>query len=218
MNAVLHDARRGHAGLFWLAVTSAGLAVLFVGLAVVDQRTVLGAPVWIKPLKFAISFAAYSGALAWMLGQLREPVSRRTGWVIVAASAIEMVIIAGQAARGVRSHFNDDTVADVALFAIIGDLRIGHFVGLHALQVLPLLGFGLAATRLGGSARSAVVTVAAVGYGALVVLLTWQALRGQPLLAPDPLTRTTLAVLVTGTAGAALAAVRSRPRQPSDHA
>lgn len=293
MNAVLRDARRGHAGLYRLAVCSAALAVVFLGLAVIDQRTVLGAPVWIKPLKFAISFVAYSGALAWMLGQLREPVLRRTGWVIVAASAIEMAIIAGQAARGVRSHFNDDTAADAVLFAIMGltiaalyvatfaialrfvrepgrdratalairyglvlslagmgvgvimslagshavgvpdggpglafvgwsttggDLRIGHFVGLHALQVLPLLALGLAATRLDAAVRAAVVTVAAAGYGALVLLLTWQALRGQPLLAPDPLTGATLAVIVAGTAGAGVAAVRSRSRQPGHHA
>ena len=44
----------------------------------------------------------------WMLGRLRAPALRRTAWVIVVASAVEMAIIAGQAARGVRSHFNDD--------------------------------------------------------------------------------------------------------------
>lgn len=284
MNAVLADARRGHPGLYWFAVAMAGLAVVLVALSVVDQRTLLGAPLWFKPLKFAISFVAYAGALSWMLGQLREPALRRTGWVIVAASVIEMVIITGQAARGVRSHFNDDSLGDGLLFGIMGativvlylatfaialrflrepgrdraagaairlglivglvglgvgvimsvvgshavgvpdggpglpfvgwsttggDLRIGHFVGMHALQLLPLLAAGLAATgRLGEATRTRIVTAVAVGYGALVLLVTWQALRAQPLLAPDALTMATLAVIALGVGGAVLGALR----------
>jgi hypothetical protein len=284
MNAVLADARRGHPGLYWFAVTMAGLSVVLVGLAVVDQRTLLGAPLWFKPLKFAISFVAYAGALAWMLGQLREPALRRTGWVIVGASVIEMVIIVGQAARGVRSHFNDDSVGDGLLFGVMGatiavlylatfaialrflrepghdraagaairlglivglvglgvgvimavigshavgvpdggaglpfvgwsttggDLRIGHFVGMHALQLLPLLAAGLAATgRLGERTRTRIVTIAAAGYGAVVLLVTWQALRAQPLLAPDAVTLATLAAIVLGVGGTVLAATR----------
>jgi hypothetical protein len=87
-----------------------------------------------------------------------------------------------------------------------GDLRIGHFVGMHALQALPLLAAALAATgRFTEATRSRAVTVAAVAYGAVVLLVTWQALRGQPLLAPDALTLGTLAAIVVGTAGALLA-------------
>ena len=95
METVFADARRGHPGLFWFAASMVGLTILLAGLAIVDQRTLLGAPLWFKPLKFAISFAAYAGALAWMLGQLRVPALRRTGWVIVVASFIEMAIITG---------------------------------------------------------------------------------------------------------------------------
>ena len=102
MNAVLADARRGHPGLHGFAVAMAGLAVVLAALVVVDQRVLMGAVVWVKPLKFALSFVAYAGALAWMLGQLRTPALRRTGWVIVVVSAVVMVIITGQAARGVR--------------------------------------------------------------------------------------------------------------------
>jgi hypothetical protein len=84
-----------------------------------------------------------------------------------------------------------------------GDLRIAHFVGMHALQALPLLAAVLAATRrLDEAARVRLVRVAAVAYTGLVVLLTWQALRAQPLLAPDAVTLAALAALVLGTAAA----------------
>ncbi len=72
-----------------------------------------------------------------------------------------------------------------------GDLRVGHFVGLHALQLIPLLGLFLARRRepwLSTTHRVGLVWVGALGYLGLVFLVTWQALRGQPLIAPDALT------------------------------
>jgi hypothetical protein len=70
-----------------------------------------------------------------------------------------------------------------------GDLRVAHFTGLHALQVLPLLVFGLRrARRHGAGQRLGLVWTGALGYLGLIALTTWQALRGQPALAPDALT------------------------------
>ena len=288
MTAVLAVARRGHRGLFAFAVAMAVLTPVLAVLAVVDDRVLLGAPLWFKPLKFAISFAFYLLALAWLLGRLPRPALRWTGWAIVAASVIEIVIIAGQAARGERSHFNDDGGIGTALFGVMGaaaaglmlltaaigvrflreraeerdlasairfglglslvgmvsgilmsingghavgvadggpglpllgwsttggDLRVAHFVGLHAVQAMPLLVAVLAgwAPRLDLAARLGVVRVVGTGYLGLVLLLTWQALRGQPLLAPDLVTLVTLGVLLAGTAVGLRAALRGRP-------
>ena len=72
MTSVLADARRGHPGLYAFAVATGALVPVLAVLAVVDDRVLLGAPVWLKPLKFAVSFFTYSGTLAWMLGNLRE--------------------------------------------------------------------------------------------------------------------------------------------------
>lgn len=86
-----------------------------------------------------------------------------------------------------------------------GDLRIPHFVGIHAMQALPLLAMGLAMAsrrlpRLAGTAvRSRLVLVAASAYGGLLALVTWQALRGQPLIAPDALTLTAAGALAAMT-------------------
>jgi uncharacterized membrane protein YhaH (DUF805 family) len=95
-----------------------------------------------------------------------------------------------------------------------GDLRIPHFVGLHALQALPLLAFALAALsnrfpRLGDArVRLRLVLVAAAGYAGLIALVTWQALRAQPLLAPDAATLVAAGLLVAVTAVAATRALR----------
>ncbi len=77
-----------------------------------------------------------------------------------------------------------------------GDLRIPHFVGIHALQIIPLL--GLLFARRGWSQRRqlGLVIVAGLGYSGLIGLVTWQALRGQALSAPDGLTLGALAGLV----------------------
>jgi len=77
-----------------------------------------------------------------------------------------------------------------------GDLRIAHFVGLHALQVLPFLGWlltrrkGLLAPLTAGD-RLALVWCAGMAYLGLVLTLTRQALRGQSVVHPD--TRTVAA-------------------------
>jgi len=87
-----------------------------------------------------------------------------------------------------------------------GDLRIGHFVGLHALQALPLLAILLnrfLAGRLSVATRARLLLVAGAAYGMLTVSLTWQALRAQPLLQPDARTLTVWAGLATATALAA---------------
>ncbi|MGW4524263.1 hypothetical protein [Amycolatopsis sp. NPDC004378] len=99
---------------------------------------------------------------------------------------------------------------------VAGDLRIPHFVGMHALQALPLLAIALAAlaprfARLRDDVvRARLVLVGAAGYAGLTGLVTWQALRAQPLVHPDALTLGAFAVLVAGVGLGSWAAVRVR--------
>ena len=98
-----------------------------------------------------------------------------------------------------------------------GDLRVAHFVGLHALQVLPLVGFALA--RRGPAwltmrDRSLIVGIAGLAWIGLTVVLTWQAQRGQPVIAPDGLTLAALAGLI-GLSALAASAVVVRARRTS---
>jgi len=94
-----------------------------------------------------------------------------------------------------------------------GDVRVPHFVGLHALQALPLLALGLRRRRYSEPRRVRLVVSAAVSYASLVALLLWQALRGQALFAPDVTTAVALLgwlALSLGLAWQALAGERQR--------
>ncbi|MGH8877647.1 MAG: hypothetical protein ACRD0P_09945, partial [Stackebrandtia sp.] len=83
-----------------------------VGL-LVDDRTLLGEPMWMKPLKFGMSFAAYGITLAWLLTLLTR--AKRFGWwfgtAFAAFGMLDVGVIAFAAARGTFSHFN--TQADL---------------------------------------------------------------------------------------------------------
>ena len=73
---------------------------------------------------------------------------------------------------------------------VAGDLRVPHFVGMHALQVLPIFALllELAARRVprlaDATVRFRLVAIAAVSYLAVVGLVTWQALIGQSIVQP----------------------------------
>lgn len=72
-----------------------------------------------------------------------------------------------------------------------GDLRVGHFVGLHGLQVLPVFAMLLISGRLFRRNTPAqhlqLVQLVGIAYTAVTVLLIWQAWRGQSVLSPDML-------------------------------
>ena len=67
-----------------------------------------------------------------------------------------------------------------------GDLRVAHFVGLHALQVMPLAGH-VVASRETLSTRGSLMTVGVFGalYSALTVVTFVRAILGHPLV-PSP--------------------------------
>ncbi|MCU1569735.1 MAG: putative rane protein [Naasia sp.] len=83
---------------------------------------------------------------------------------------------------------------------VAGDLRIPHFVGMHALQLLPIAAILLEvlARRIpllsDPALRLRLVAVLTVTYAATVAVVTWQALSGQSIVSPAG------AVLLAGSA------------------
>jgi hypothetical protein len=69
-----------------------------------------------------------------------------------------------------------------------GDLRVPHFIGLHAVQALPLLVLLLTRAGLGHAQRERLMLIAGPSYAAFWVILLIQALRGVPSIAPDSAT------------------------------
>jgi hypothetical protein len=90
-----------------------------------------------------------------------------------------------------------------------GDLRIPHFFGLHAVQVIPFGAF-LIGRRRRATQR---VFVAAGSYLMFTGILTWQALRGESIVQPGAETLTALALWAALTAIAAVWTQVSIPRR-----
>lgn len=223
----------------------------------IDERTLRGVNVWVKPLKFMASVAMLALTTAWFIGHL--DLARRQGravqalvWTLIGTGGFEVAYITLQAALGQASHYNVGDALHGAMYTLMGaaalaltgtqlvlggliwrhgdpalapayrlsvvlglvltfllgatvgvmlgnlqppagpglpvlgwstaagDLRVAHFIGIHAGQVLPALG---AALVLVGARRA----VPAVIAGTLMWTLLWgwtfaQALGGRPLL------------------------------------
>lgn len=99
-----------------------------------------------------------------------------------------------------------------------GDLRVPHFIGMHALQALPLLlvalewGAGRVAALRRPEVRFRLMAIASTGFAGMLVLLTGQALAGQPVTAPTGAVLTTGGLLALGTAvSATVVLARARP-------
>lgn len=101
-----------------------------------------------------------------------------------------------------------------------GDLRAPHFVGLHAIQIIPLVGVlivWLSPAWLRSGHRVALVWTVGLAYLGLIGVLTWQALRGQPVTSPDIVTVGALLALLAG-AGVAAGVVVFLARRGVDSA
>ncbi|MEO0487897.1 MAG: hypothetical protein AAF092_18520 [Pseudomonadota bacterium] len=235
-------------------------------LLALDTRVLDDEALWLKPLKFQMSMLVHGATLLVAARVLptalaRSRVARSAIWATAAAMAYELLFLSLQAARGVRSHFNDATLFDeiggtlmaagagvlvtgpavlglLCLIALrardtrtplmaalglglilggvfaavsgsaiganggpfvgaydpshahwpivgwsreIGDLRIGHFVGLHLMQGLPLAAWALV-TAFGSRLAWVAVPIMAVAGSALSLYATERALAGLPLI------------------------------------
>ena len=102
-----------------------------------------------------------------------------------------------------------------------GDLRVPHFVGMHAIQVLLLIVgvLSILATRVAwlrdDRVRARIVGTAALGYAGVFAVLSWQAKRGQSVAHPDQVTLVALAGVAVLTLVSATAVVIAARRQPT---
>ncbi|QRN96810.1 hypothetical protein JRI60_48860 [Archangium violaceum] len=97
---------------------------------------------------------------------------------------------------------------------VAGDMRPAHFLGLHGMQVLPLLVVLLARRRnLSETQRLAAVRAAGVAYVGVTLVLAAQALRGLPITRWDAVGLASLALVAT--AALATASATLLRRQPA---
>jgi hypothetical protein len=157
--------------------------------------------VWMMNLVLAIMLLLQrmpDRVLAWSLrlGLLLSAIGMATAFFMVIPTPEQAVRIAGGygprivGAHNVGVRDGGPGLPVLGWSTVGGDLRVAHFVGLHALQVLPFLGWLLTRRKgtlalLRTSDRLALVWSAGVSYLGLILMLTWQALRGQSIVHPD---------------------------------
>jgi hypothetical protein len=268
-----------HRPLMVVAALMVLCALVCIAGVAFDSRQILGAPAWLKPLKFSLSILVYATTWAWLLAHLPRwrRIAHRVGTVIAIALVIEQILIIWAAATGTTSHFNVSDPLHIAVWAVMasaittlyvctfitsiavfflrlptasltysvragvllalvgigvaflmtgpssgqmtaptaiigahtvgaadggpglpilgwstvaGDYRVAHFVGMHALQLLPLLAIALRATGRrvplfrDEAVQLRLVVAASIAYLAAVVLFTLQAAAGQSVTDP----------------------------------
>ena len=157
-------------------------------------------------------------AFAWSLrlGLMLAVVGMGLGYLMTSPTAQQM---AGWSAGGPVTVAGAHTVgvADggpglpvVGWSTVGGDLRIPHFVGMHALQLVPFVGWLLSRRRLSPRQQTALVWVISGFYLGLTALFTVQALRGQSVIRPDALQLGLLGGLVAVTVVAVLVVLSGR--------
>jgi hypothetical protein len=198
------------------------VATLFDGVVF----TVMGAAILVQTLStVAVAIALWrhafaDRALGWALrlGMTMTIVGALTGGLMTrptsqqldAARAGERMTVAG--AHTVGGPDGGPGLPGTGWSTDHGDLRVAHFVGLHALQALPIVALVLARRRTSDLVRLRLTITAAASYLALFGILLSQGLRGQSVLAPDALTLALLLVWASVTAaGVAVSAAGLQP-------
>jgi hypothetical protein len=196
-------------------VATPGNAVLFaiMGLAIfVQTLSTIAVAIALWRTQFddrALGWALRFGMTLTIAGGLTGGLmTRPTPAQLDAARAGERMTIAG--AHTVGAPDGGPGLVGTGWSTDHGDLRVPHFIGLHALQVVPLVSLLLARARFRPDVRVRLTLVAGASYASLYVILVLQALRGVPLVAPDATTLVQLGVWLLATATAAGLALLER--------
>ena len=165
-------------------------AVLFaiMGLAIfVQTLSTIAVAVALFRTRFddrALGWALRLGMSLTIVGALTGGLmTRPTAAQLDAARAGERMTIAG--AHTVGAPDGGPGLPGTGWSTQHGDLRVPHFVGLHAMQALPIIALILSHGRLRPVTRERLLLVAAASYAALYVILLMQALGGIPLVASE---------------------------------
>lgn len=189
------QAFRGTTSHFNVGTLFDGVAFSIMGAAIVTQTLAtiaVAVALWRERLPdAALGWALRLGMIITIVGAMTGGLmTRPTGAQLTAARAGERMLIAG--AHTVGAPDGGPGLPGTGWSTEHGDLRVAHFVGLHALQILPVIALVLRRSRVKTAARVRLTVVASISYAALFLILLTQALRGQSLLMPDSVTWTML--------------------------
>ncbi|MGB5818378.1 MAG: hypothetical protein WBG90_02760 [Saonia sp.] len=126
VKTILSTVKEASPILYGIVIIHFTLAIgSLIGL-LIDDRTLMGVNVWIKPLKFAISTGIFILTVGYLITlypfsvRKKNIINNLISWSLL----LETAIIFVQGSRGVQSHYNMTSPLDGILFASMG-LLIG---------------------------------------------------------------------------------------------
>jgi hypothetical protein len=179
---------------------------------------VLFSTIFISLMIFFQKQQEFNLKLALALGSINTAVGMGLAYLMTWPTATQLANyqgIAGAHAVGVSD--GGPGLPFLGWSTVAGDLRVGHFFGLHSIQVAGIL---LALSLLLPLAfRVPLLIVGNLTWLGFVGLVTWQSLRAEPFASPSALTLTGLAVLLAVAALSfallVMAQSRSKPKKLS---
>ncbi|PQB05718.1 hypothetical protein [Aureitalea marina] len=122
LKSLAQQEKQSSPALYYVVLIHLLLAIICMVGLVVDDRTLMGINVWIKPLKFCISGGIYIFTVGYLTtlypysNTKRKIINNVVAWTLL----LEILIIFFQGARGVQSHYNQSSAFDGIMFAMMG--------------------------------------------------------------------------------------------------
>ena len=105
------------------------------------------------------------------------------GWIIVVVGSWVGGKMVGQLAHNVGVQDGGEGLPLVNWSTVAGDLRVAHFFGLHAIQIIPVFAFILTQKRnISKRNQLVIVTIFALTYATFVGYVYYQAQQGLPFI------------------------------------
>jgi hypothetical protein len=110
--------------LYWIVIVHLVLAIVSITSSFMDDRTLMGVNVWMKPLKFSISVAIYILTVGFLMTlypfskKKKNLINNIVCWTLL----IELGLIIYQASGGVQSHYNISNPFNGLIFTAMGIL------------------------------------------------------------------------------------------------
>ena len=157
------QAARGQASHFNLS--NRFYATLYSFMALAATGITIGA-VYILVKYFQSDFPELSTAYLWSI---------RFALMIFVVFAFQGFVMGGRLTHTVGGENDVRTLPIVKWNITKGDLRVAHFIGMHALQVLPLLAYYVIPNLIG-------IVIISLAYFLLAIFVLVQALNGKPFI------------------------------------
>jgi hypothetical protein len=171
ITCIVMQSARGTTSHFNVATPFDATVFIFMG-AIIALNAMLVA--WVLVLFGTSELLPITPAYAWGI---------RCGLLLFLLASAEGGIMVGHHAHTVGAPDGGPGLPLINWSREHGDLRVAHFLGMHALQILPFAGYLLGRSRRGDSQQVGYVLAFAFLYLVATLVLTWMAMLGRPLVA-----------------------------------